>query len=153
MHSKLVLAAVLATSAATGGTARADGYRLPVTISDLVGGGAFAAGIQLDIDTTPGLFLATGGLVVGGLGSSVIHGAEGNPGRMVLSVLLKGGLSVGGAMIGKRVAQQSYKKFRSGAGLLGAMAGYAVATIVDIAMASTDDTTNNKRVVSFGLTF
>ena len=151
MRSKLVLAAVVLS--ATGGTARADGYRAPVAIADRVGGGAFAGGVQLGIDTTPGLIFVTGGLVVGGLGSSVIHGAEGNPGRMVLSLVLKGGLSTGGALIGKRVAQDSYKKFKSGGGLLGCMIGYSVATIVDIAMASTSDDTKNKRMVSFALTF
>ena len=55
---------------------------------------------------------------------------------------------------GVRVAQQSYKKFRNGAGLLGFMSGYAVATIIDIAMASTSDpSTKNKRTIGFGFSF
>lgn len=137
-----------------GGSARAEGYRLPVTLADLVGGGAFAAGIELGTDTAPGMSLAVGGGVIAALGAPVLHGAEGNPGRAFASIILRGGLPVLGWQIGVRVAQESYKKFRNGAGILGFMSGYAIATIVDIAMASTSDpSTKNKRTIGFAFSF
>jgi hypothetical protein len=136
------------------GSARAEGYRAPVTVADLVGGAGFAIGVELGTDTAPGMSLAVGGGIIAALGAPILHGAEGNTGRMVASFILRGGLPVIGWQIGVRVAQASYKKFRHGAGIIGFMSGYAVATIVDIAMASSSDTpSKNKRAVGFGFSF
>jgi len=123
-----------------GRSARADGgYRLPVTISDLAGGAAFAGGIQLGVDTSAGLALAIGGATVAALGAPILHGAEGNYGRMTASIILRAALPTLGAYVGIRIAPKERAKFRSGYGLAGAMIGYAVVTIVDIAMASHPD--------------
>lgn len=142
------VAGVLATR-----SAHADGYRLPVALGDLVGGGALAGGVEIGLDTTPGTALAAGGLLVAGLAAPVIHGAEGNPGRMVASLILRTALPAAGWFGGMRLAPEGRRKFRNGGGLAGLMIGYTIATIVDIAMASTPDNPSKKRTISFGMSF
>lgn len=151
MQPQLRTALTLAVLAAASGTARADSYRAQITVVDLVGGGAFAGGVELGTSTTSGLALAIGGLTVAALGAPILHGAEGNYGRMTASIILRAGLPPIGMLVGDLLSPQNHVKFRHGGGLLGFMAGYAVATIVDIAMASTsNDPSTSARVFSFG---
>ncbi|MBA2540842.1 MAG: hypothetical protein H0V17_14480, partial [Deltaproteobacteria bacterium] len=71
-------ALVLGVVAGSSGTARAedDNYRAETAVADLVGGGAFAAGVELGTDTTLGLALAVGGGTVAALGAPILHGAH-----------------------------------------------------------------------------
>lgn len=146
-------AAVVVTLAAS--SAHADvSYRGTTAVSDLMGGAAFAGGIELGTDTSWGLALTVGGLTVGGLGAPVLHGAHGNVGRMAASFLLRVTLPPLGAYGGYLLSPSDNAKFRHGGGLIGFMAGYAVVTIIDIAMAkSSDDPTTVARVISFGAAF
>ncbi len=130
-----------------------NSYRGPIAVSDLVGGVAFAGGIELGTDTSFGLALAVGGGTIALLGAPVLHGAEGNPGRLAASLLLRVSLPPLGAYVGYLLSPQDNAKFRHGGGLIGFMAGYAVVTIVDIAMASTSDDPSAARVISFGSRF
>jgi len=136
-------------------SARADGgYRLPMTISDLAGGAAFAGGVQIGWDTTPGLALTVGGATVAALGAPILHGAEGNYGRMTASIILRAGLPAIGTIVGMKIAPEGRDKFRSGYGLAGFMIGYVVVTIVDIAMAShPDDPASQKPIAGFVMRF
>lgn len=147
----LVLAAAGIVGAAE--PARADSYRGPIAVSDLVGGVAFAGGVELGTDTSLGFALAVGGGTVALLGGPVLHGAEGNPGRLAASLLLRASLPPLGAYVGYLLSPQDNAKFRHGGGIIGFMAGYAVVTIIDIAMASTSDDPNAKRMFSVGTRF
>lgn len=147
-------AAVLVTVAAS--TAHADdvSYRGTTAISDLMGGAAFAGGVELGTDTSLGWGLAIGGLTVAGLGAPVLHGAHGNPGRMAASLLLRVTLPPLGAYGGYLLSPANNAKFRHGGGIIGFMAGFAVVTVIDIAMAkSSTDPGTAARVVSFGARF
>jgi hypothetical protein len=148
-------AMAVAVTLAASSTAHADvSYRGTTAVSDLMGGAAFAGGIELGTDTSWGLALTVGGLTVAGLGAPVLHGAHGNPGRMAASLLLRVTLPPLGAYGGYLLSPSDRARFRHGGGLIGFMAGYAVVTIIDIAMAkSSDDPTTVARVISFGKTF
>ncbi len=141
--------------ALSGRSARADdSYRLPVAISDLAGGGAFATGVQLGFDTTPGLALTVGGAMVMGLGAPILHGAQGNYGRMTASIILRAALPAIGGYVGVKIAPEGRDKFRSGYGLAGFMIGYTVVAIVDIAMAThSSDSAQQKPVFAYSFTF
>jgi len=145
----LVLGVVVGSSE----SARADDdtYRAETAVADLVGGGAFAAGIELGTDSTLGLALAIGGGTIAAFGAPVLHGAHGNAGRAVASLFLRAGLPAGGAYLGYLLSPPDNAKFRHGGGLIGFMGGYVIVTIIDIAMAttSTDDATS-ARVLSIG---
>lgn len=147
-------AAVVVTLAASS-PAHADvSYRGTTAVSDLMGGAAFAGGIELGTDTTLGLALTVGGLTVAGLGAPILHGAHGNTGRMAASFLLRVTLPPLGAYGGYLLSPADNAKFRHGGGLIGFMAGYVVVTIIDIAMAkNSDDPAAAARVISFGRSF
>jgi len=150
--SKLgVLVAVVVAVAS--GTAQADGYRGPVAVSDLIGGAAFAGGVELGTDSGPGLALAVGGATVALLGAPILHGANGNPGRMAASILLRVSLPPLGAYVGYLLSPQDKVKFRHGGGIIGFMAGYALVSVIDIAMATTSDDATSARVLSLGGSF
>lgn len=132
-------------------TARAeDTYRAETAVADIVGGGAFAAGIELGTDSALGLALAVGGGTIAAFGAPVLHGAHGNTGRMAASIILRVALPVGGMFTGYFLSPQDKVRFRHGGGIIGFMAGYTVATIIDIAMASTSEDTTAARVLSIG---
>lgn len=149
MKSLVVALAIIAGT----GSARADSYRGPVALSDLIGGAAFAGGIELGKDTSPGLALVVGGGTVALLGAPVLHGLEGNPGRLAASLLLRATIPALGAYVGYLLSPEDNAKFRHGGGLIGAMSGYALVTIIDIAMATTPDDPERKRMFTIGTTF
>jgi uncharacterized membrane protein (Fun14 family) len=148
LRSALVVAMVLAAS-----PAHADDYRAETAVADLVGGGAFAAGIELGTDKGYGLALAVGGATVAALGAPILHGAHGNGGRMAASIILRVALPAAGMFTGYLLSPQDKVRFRHGGGIIGFMAGYAIVTIVDIAMASTSDDPTAARVLSIGTRF
>lgn len=144
-------AAVAITLAAS--TAHADDvtYRGTTAIADLMGGAAFAGGVELGTDTSLGFGLAVGGLTVAGLGAPILHAAHGSPGRMAASLLLRVTLPPLGAYGGYLLSPQDNAKFRHGGGIIGFMAGYAVVTIIDIALAkATTEPDNSARMISIG---
>lgn len=147
-RSVLVVALVLAAA-----PARADNYRAETAVADLIGGGAFAAGIELGTDKSYGLALAVGGATVAAFGAPILHGAHGNTGRMTASIILRVALPAAGMFTGYFLSPQDKVRFRHGGGIIGFMAGYAIVSIVDIAMASTSDDPTAARVVSFGARF
>ena len=82
----------------------------------------------------------------------MLHGAHGHGGRLAASFLLRLTLPPLGAYGGYLLSPQDNAKFRHGGGIIGFMAGYAIVTVIDIAIAgaSDDDPAASRRVFSIG---
>lgn len=128
MKRLIVLLGVLAAT-----PARADQtYRVAVGATDVISGAAFATGIQMDVDTRPGFAFAAIGLAGMALGAPAIHTYEGNYARALLSV----GSRVLFPTIGLVVVTRT--RVTTNTVLLGFLAGFAVATAIDVAIAYGD---------------
>lgn len=115
--------------------ARADQtYRISVGATDVISGAAFASALQMDLDHRPVFVLAAAGLTGMALGAPILHAWEDNYARMSISLGSRLLFPTLGLVVVARRPRMSVNKV-----LAGFMAGFAVATAIDIAMASSDD--------------
>ena len=123
-------------------------YPIAVATTDVVAGGVFVVGTQVvGFERRGGLTgvpVLLGGLFGMALGAPIIHGLEGNYGRMGISVAARVTLPTIGFIATIRARSRN-------AIIAGFMTGYVVATIIDVAMASFGDgDPSTARTIGFG---
>ncbi len=145
-HLPLLVTIVLAAPS----QAHADDYRLAVGVTDLASATVFTIGIKLDLDCKPCFATAAVGFAGMALGAPIIHAAEGNYGRMGISLGARVLLPTLGLMVAVKTGVTENMI------LGGFLLGFVGASIIDVALASEEaDMTGVRRtrMVSIGARF
>lgn len=143
-HLPLLVTIMLAIASSP---ARANDYRLAVGTVDLASATVFTVGIKLDLDCKPCFATAAVGFVGMALGAPIIHVAEGNYGRM--------GISLGARVVLPTVGLMTAVKLMTSENsvLAGFLLGFLAASAIDVVLASEEDAMTGVRMVSIGARF
>ena len=127
--------------------ARANDYRIAVGTVDVASATVFTVGVKLDLDCRPCFVTAAIGFVGMALGAPIIHAAEGNYGRM--------GISLGARVVLPTVGLMTAVRFTASenSSLAGFLLGFLAASVIDVVLASEEQDLTGGRMVSISTQF